>query len=108
MNVRAQVGARVEQRSVEGSPVFDGPRTNPFTSALALAQSSYAAFQDGRLVRASGSTESASPLARLVHDCFRALVLSPEFSCLGAKAAVGSSTYRTAVYGELGSPGATA
>jgi hypothetical protein len=43
----------------------------------------------------------------LVHDQFRALVLHPSFSCLGAKAAIRSDSYRLGVYGELGSPEAT-
>lgn len=60
-----------------------------------------------RLLRVSEPDEPPSPLARLVHDQFRALVLSQGFSCLGAQAALRAGRYRMGVYGELGSSGAT-
>ena len=50
----------------------------------------------------------ATQLQEFVHDSFRALVLNPGFSCVGAKAAIRGGTYRTGLYGSLGSPGATA
>jgi len=53
--------------------------------------------------------EPPSPLiAELIHDQFRALVLHPSFSCLGAKSALRGMSYRMGIYDELGSPEATA
>jgi FPC/CPF motif-containing protein YcgG len=43
-----------------------------------------------------------------VHDTFRALVANSRFSCVGAKAAVGSGSYRVGHYGALGSSEAAA
>ena len=54
-----------------------------------------------------GSGQPSAALAELVHDQFRALVLSPGFSCLGAKAAVRGGDFRLGVYDELGSARAT-
>jgi uncharacterized protein len=82
-------------------------RPNPFCGDLALANSAYAAFRGKRLVRWP-SGEPASPLAALVQDSFRATVLSPAFSCVGAKAAIRGGSYRAGLYGTLGSVGAAA
>jgi FPC/CPF motif-containing protein YcgG len=80
---------------------------NPFGGGLALSNSAYAAYTDGKLVRVP-SGEPAAPLMEFVHDSFRALVLNPRFSCVGAKAAVRTGTYRMGLYDELGSAGAAA
>ena len=82
-------------------------RPNPFGGELALANSSYAAFRGKRLVRLPGG-ESASTRMEYVHDSFRALVSNTQFSCVGAKAALRSGSYRVGLYDELGSPGAAA
>jgi FPC/CPF motif-containing protein YcgG len=82
-------------------------RPNPFRGDLALANSAYAAYRGRKLVRLP-SGEPASPLMQFVHDSLRATVLSPEFSCVGAKAAVRSGDYRAGFYDALGSTGATA
>ena len=84
-----------------------GRRPNPFRGELARANSSRAAFRRKKLVRAS-SGEPATPLEEFVHDSFRALVLNPAFSCVGAKSAIRLGGYRFGLYGEMGSPGATA
>ena len=57
---------------------------------------------------APGCEPPSAPLAELIHDQFRALVLHPSFSCLGAKAALRGGEYRLGVYDELGAPRATA
>jgi FPC/CPF motif-containing protein YcgG len=49
----------------------------------------------------------SAPLAELIHDQFRALVLHPGFSCLGAKAALRGGGYRMGIYEAMGSPRAT-
>jgi FPC/CPF motif-containing protein YcgG len=43
----------------------------------------------------------------MIHDQFRALVLHPSFSCLGAKSALRSGGYQMGIYDELGSVNAT-
>ena len=83
-------------------------RPNPFQSDLARANSTYAAFRDDQLVCALDPQRSPSQLEEDVHRAFRALILRPEFSCLGARAAVRSGQYRQGVYREMSSPEATA
>ena len=82
-------------------------RPNPFGGSLALANSSYAAFRGKRLVRMP-SGEPATSRMEFVHDSFRALVSNSRFSCVGAKAALGSESYRVGLYDTLGSPEAAA
>ena len=74
--------------------------TNPFGSAQALANSSYGAFRDGKLVRPLGGTPTG--IEEFVHDSFRALVLNPKFSCVAAKSAINLGNYRIGNYAELG------
>jgi FPC/CPF motif-containing protein YcgG len=81
---------------------------NPFDSALAHANRSYAAFREGRLVDAYDPAVPPSRCVQAVHDRFRAAVLDPAFSCLGAGAAVNRGAYRLGVYRDLGSEAATA
>jgi FPC/CPF motif-containing protein YcgG len=82
-------------------------RPNPFRDRLALANSSYAAFRGKRLVRVP-SGEPATSRLEFVHDSFRALVSNSRFSCVGAKAALGTGSYRVGLYEELGSREAAA
>ena len=82
-------------------------RPNPFRGSLALANSAYSGFRGKRLVRLP-SGKPAPALDALVHDTFRATVLSPGFSCVGAKAAIRGGGYRAGLYGVLGSAGAAA
>ncbi|MBV9689897.1 MAG: YqcI/YcgG family protein [Ktedonobacteraceae bacterium] len=82
--------------------------SNPFDSDLARTNSSYAAFQQNKLVRVLDPDVLPSPLTQLVHDSFRALVLSSRFSCVGAKAAIHRGDYRMGMYGEMNSIDATA
>jgi FPC/CPF motif-containing protein YcgG len=89
-------------------PDPDTPSDNPFDTELARAHSTYAASQEGRLVRVEAPDRPLPPVAELVHDELRALVLSPRFSCVGGKAALGRGQYRMGLYEEMGSPGATA
>lgn len=80
---------------------------NPFGGELARTNSSRALFQDKKLLRAS-SKEPAPTLQEFVHESFRALVLNPAFSCVGAKSAVRRGGYHFGLYAEMGSSGATA
>jgi uncharacterized protein len=84
------------------------PTQNSYDAELARDNSSYAAFQDTRLVLPQTPDIKPNALLSFVHDSFRALVLNPQFSCVGAKSAVQTGSYRIGHYAELGSPGATA
>lgn len=92
-------------------PEHGGPparrRNNPFDSELARANSAYASFVGGLLVR-EPSGEPVTPLEEFVHDSLRGLVLNPRFSCVGAKAAIRRGQYRAGLYGTVGSREATA
>jgi FPC/CPF motif-containing protein YcgG len=71
------------------------------------AASSYALFDDGRLLMvADGSPAPA--LSDRVHAAFRALVLDPEFPCVGARSAMNQGSYRFAMYPELATSETTA
>ena len=76
------------------------PSTNPFGSPRALANSSYAAFKDGKLVRPRGGT--CTGIEEFVHDSFRALVHNPKFSCVAAKSAINLGNYRIGNYAVMG------
>jgi FPC/CPF motif-containing protein YcgG len=79
----------------------------PFASEIALANSGYASFADGEL-RLCASAEPASALAGRIHAALRALVLDPEFPCVGARSALNQSAYRFALYPEMNAEGSTA
>lgn len=82
--------------------------TNPFDSDLARAHSSYSAFENNKLIRVLDPDQRPSAVMELVHDSFRALMLSPKFSCVGAKAAMNRGDYRMGMYGEMNTPGTNA
>jgi len=52
-------------------------------------------------------TPPSTAVASLIHDQFRALVLHPSFSCLGAKSALRGDSYQLGIYDGLGSAEAT-
>jgi FPC/CPF motif-containing protein YcgG len=58
--------------------------------------------------RAYPSEERLLRVAERVREEFRAFVLDPEFSCLGARAALRHDHHRIAAYGPIGSAEATA
>jgi FPC/CPF motif-containing protein YcgG len=84
-----------------------GRRENPFSGRLALANGSSAVPVGKKVVRVSNGAP-AGPLQQLVHDSFRALVLNPAFSCVGARSAIRRGNYRFGLYARMGSPAATA
>jgi FPC/CPF motif-containing protein YcgG len=51
--------------------------------------------------------EPAPALAGRVHAAFRALVLDPEFPCVGARSAMNQESYRFAMYDQLNGDNAT-
>lgn len=82
--------------------------SNPFDSAQALENSNYGAFVDKKLVAGEHLDEKPQPLLGFIHDSFRALILNPQFSCVGAKSAIQNGGYRIGHYDELATPTATA
>ncbi len=81
-------------------------QANPFDAGR--ANSSYAAWQKGRLVHPLAAGRTPSPQTRRVHERFRAHVLSPDFPCLGGKAAINHDSYRFGLYAEMCEPATTA
>jgi FPC/CPF motif-containing protein YcgG len=75
---------------------------------LGQANSCYSAWHDEKLVCANAHEREASALAQNVHNNFRALVLDPKFSCIGAKAAINGGSYRFGLYTEMNTAAATA
>ena len=75
---------------------------NPFDSADARRYSNYC-VPDGALLTHPDATP-ASPLTALVHEGVRALVLSRQYSCVGASAALRQNAYRFALYPALDLP----
>jgi FPC/CPF motif-containing protein YcgG len=75
--------------------------------AVSPMVSTYAAYDGGKLVLPLQGNRPAPALASFVHAQLRALVLSPDFACLGARAAINQRTYRFGMYGSLGSQEAT-
>jgi len=83
-------------------------RSHPFDTDLARATSAYARFDNSRLVRVLNPERPLSSHQHCVHAAFRAHILEPHFSCVGAKAAVHHGAYRLGVYGEMASAEAIA
>jgi FPC/CPF motif-containing protein YcgG len=69
------------------------------------ADGSYSQWDGEALVRPDGGAPSA--LAERVHSALRAVILDPEFPCVGARSAMNRGSYRFAMYDELDSDGAT-
>jgi FPC/CPF motif-containing protein YcgG len=65
----------------------------------------YSIPTEGFLLQPDG--EPSSALAARVHAAFRALVLDPEFPCVGARSALNQESYRFALYDELNTDGST-
>ncbi len=85
----------------------DAWETNPFDSDLAKANSSYAAFDGHDLVRLL-ETAAPSTFDRIAHSSFRDFIGAPAFSCLGAKSAIATNTYRFGTYQKLDDTASTA
>lgn len=80
---------------------------NPFAGEAGLANSCYGAYRDERLVLARDGSPVPN-LATRVHDAFRALVLDPEFPCIGARSAISQASYRFGMYPEIDTAATTA
>ncbi|HWW76896.1 MAG TPA: guanitoxin biosynthesis heme-dependent pre-guanitoxin N-hydroxylase GntA [Pyrinomonadaceae bacterium] len=77
----------------------EADRPNPFGGPS--VRSAYAAWSGGRLAHPLEPSREPSPLAERVHEEFRSHVLGPDFSCVGARAALRNNTYRFGLYGEM-------
>ena len=75
-------------------------QTNPFSSDVARANSSYAAYDGGEVVRLLETTRP-SAFQRIAHAAFRGFVAADAFSCLGARAALNGGKYRFGTYRRL-------
>ncbi|MEX2373018.1 MAG: YqcI/YcgG family protein, partial [Dehalococcoidia bacterium] len=87
------------------------PADHPYSSDLALQNSCYTRWTDGmlRYAAADPAAEGSPPaLAERVHSALRALILDPDFPCVGARSALNQASYRFALYDELGTEAATA
>jgi FPC/CPF motif-containing protein YcgG len=80
---------------------------NPFTSADAYAHSNYSVCHDGALVRLLDWREP-NARAKLAHAAFRSFVTGGGFSCVAAKAAIQSGSYRFGYYRALADAAVTA
>jgi uncharacterized protein len=80
---------------------------NPFDSEVAAGASAYSRFDGEKLLDAE-SGEPASALAERVHAALRALVLDPEYPCVGSRSAMNQGSYRFAMYDEMNTPESTA
>jgi len=89
------------------STIEDKIENNPFDSALAIENSNYGGYVDKKLLAGEHLDEKPAPLLGFIHDSFRALILNPQFSCVGAKSAIQNGGYRIGHYDELASRTAT-
>ena len=80
---------------------------NPFISPQAIINSNYAGRKGNNLYAGENLDEQPAPLLAFIHDSFRALVMNPQFSCVGAKSAINNSGYRIGHYDEMATPDAT-
>jgi len=81
---------------------------NPFQSDLARANSTYAAYQNQKLVLLEESDRLPSAFLVEAHQALRVAMLEPQFSCVGAKAAFNSSQYRMGAYRSMTESGSLA
>jgi FPC/CPF motif-containing protein YcgG len=75
------------------------------TSTETTTASPYAMPSNGYLLLPDGTPAPAA--GARVHAALRALVLDPQFPCVGARSAFNQESYRFAMYGELAGPNTT-
>lgn len=79
-------------------------KTNPHSlDKHATEFASYAAWREGKLVRALDQSLPLAPQAECAHARFRQFVADPDFPCIGAKAAINGNCYRFGFYPEMNS-----
>jgi FPC/CPF motif-containing protein YcgG len=75
--------------------------SNPFNSKVAREHSCYGVY-DGDTLHLQHENREASRDIRFVHSQLRSYILDPNFSCVGAKAAVNQNVYRFGLYNRMG------
>ncbi len=80
---------------------------NPFESEKALANSCALSVANGRVVLV-GRSDRPSAYAEHVHSCFRSIIGSERYPCVGAKGAFNRGNYRFGVYKEMSEEESTA
>ena len=78
---------------------------NPFVNGA--AGSNYCRHDGAGLLRISAN-EPPTALTTFVHDSVTALVLNPQFTCVGAKSTVRQRSYRFGMYPAMAEPASTA
>ena len=81
---------------------------NPFGSRVAVENSNLYFIERGQLTAFEPAVATRKSFVINAHQKFRELVMRPEFSCLGAKAALIAGTYGFAVYDKMGGNETTA
>ncbi len=76
---------------------------NPFDSEAAVENSCLSMPVDGELFLVENA-EPAPALASRVHAALRALILDPEYPCVGSRSAMNQGSYRFAMYKEMNTP----
>lgn len=82
-------------------------KPNPFESEKAISNSCALSMTDGRVVHV-GRSDRPSAYPEHVHSCFRSIVASEKYPCVGAKAVFKRGSYRFGVYNEISEEGSTA
>jgi FPC/CPF motif-containing protein YcgG len=81
---------------------------NPFDSRVAVENSSLYFVEQGKLRSFEPPATRRNAFAFEAHQRFREFVTRPDFSCLGAKAALNDEKYGFAVYDKMGGNESTA
>lgn len=80
---------------------------NPFDSEAARENSCYSRVEGEDLVNVE-SGKAPPPLVQRVHSALRALILDPEYPCVGSRSALNQGSYRFALYTEMNTAETTA
>lgn len=80
---------------------------NPFGSEKAISNSCALSVADGKVVLV-GRSDRPSAYSEHVHSCFRSIIASEKFPCVGAKGVFNRGSYRFGVYNEMSEEGSTA
>jgi FPC/CPF motif-containing protein YcgG len=76
---------------------------NPHNTEAALANSAYSRPDGDNLILVE-TGEPASAVAQRTHAALRALILDPEYPCVGSRSALNQGSYRFAMYKEMNTP----
>jgi hypothetical protein len=91
-------------KQLTDAPARDGP--NPFRTDTAETKSAYGR-PAGEGLRLARTGKDPPPLASRVHAGLRALILDPDYPCVGSRSAFNQDSYRFGLYDELAAPEST-